>query len=145
MMRYSFITILLISVTMEACEAQSLKTHQWQNRILLVIAEDTSNINFQKQIKYLQSNKEDLTERKLLIYKVFPNQYIKGLDNSITEPSNDLYQKYNSKSASFKVVLIGLDGGVKLKQKDIITLEQLKGIIDAMPMRMEELRKKERE
>lgn len=130
---------------MEACEAQSLKTHQWQNRILLVIAEDTSNINFQKQIKYLQSNKEDLTERKLLIYKVFPNQYIKGLDNSITEPSNDLYQKYNSKSASFKVVLIGLDGGVKLKQKDIITLEQLKGIIDAMPMRMEELRKKERE
>lgn len=141
-MRFSFTLILLFSI-MDACEAQSLKNHQWQNRLLLVIANDTTNNEFQKQIEHLQSKKEDLQERKLLIYKVFPNQYIEGLDSFTIEPSNDLYQKYNSKSADFKVILIGLDGRVKLKQRDIINIEQLKGIIDAMPMRIEELRKNE--
>jgi len=127
-----------------SCQAQNLKTHKWQNRLLLIISEDKSNINFQNQIKHLQSHKEHLTERKLLIYKVLPNKYIKGLENEELKLSNDLYKKYNSKLKSFKVVLIGLDGRVKLKQSEIISIEKLDGIIDAMPMRINELRQKEK-
>jgi len=129
---------------MTSCQAQSnkntLKSHKWQNRLLLVIAEDTSNINFQKQITHLTQNKKGLTERKLLIYKVFPNQYIKGLENEKIESSNDLYKKYNPKSEVFKVILIGLDGRMKLEQTEIISIEKLNGIIDAMPMRINEMR-----
>lgn len=136
---------LLMPIMINTCQSQPLKFHQWQNRLLLVIAEDSSNINFQKQINHLHSYKEDLAERKLLIYKVFPNQHSKGLENENLESSSDLYKKYNSKAVPFKVLLVGLDAGVKLKQTEIITIKELKGIIDAMPMRMEELRKRKNE
>jgi len=126
-----------------SCQAQTLKTLQWQNRLILVMADDTSNLNFKKQITHLTKNKEALTERKLIIYKVFPNQYSKGLEIVELKSSNDLNKKYNPKQKPFKVVLIGLDGRVKLEQTEIITIEQLKSIIDAMPMRKNEMRKNE--
>jgi len=126
-----------------SCQAQTLKTLQWQNRLILVMADDTSNLNFKKQITHLTKNKEALTERKLIIYKVFPNQYSKGLEIIELKSSNDLNKKYNPKQKPFKVVLIGLDGRVKLEQNEIITIEQLKSIIDAMPMRKNEMRKNE--
>jgi len=139
------LTISILSIMITSCEARSykntLKSHKWQNRLLMVIADDTSNINFQKQIESLQSHKEDLIERKLLVYKALPTLYIKGLENTNLESSNELYKKYNPKSAPFKVVLIGLDGRVKLKQTEILTIEKLNGIIDSMPMRMKEMRR----
>jgi len=133
------ISLVLIMIT--SCQAQSVKNHKWQNRLLLVIADDTSNLNFQKQIEHLTENKEDLIERKLIIYKVFPNQYINGLESNMFVISNDLNKTYNPKSESFKVILIGLDGRVKLKQTEIISIEKLNGIIDEMPMRLQELHK----
>lgn len=144
-MQYPLITISFILVMMTSCQAQknTLKTHQWQNRLLMVIASDTTNASYQKQITHLTKNKKDLIERKLLIYKVFPNKHMKGLENNEMVSSKDLYTKYNSKSQSFKVVLIGLDGGIKLKQSAIISIEKLNGIIDAMPMRINELRRNE--
>lgn len=125
--------------------SQKIVSHKWQNRLLLIIADDTSNVNFQKQITHLTKNKKNLVERKLLIYKIFPNQHIKGLKNNEIVSSNHLYKKYNPKSVSFKVVLIGLDGSVKLKQTEIITVEKLNGIIDAMPMRIKELQNRKDE
>ena len=35
----------------------------------------------------------------------------------------------------FEISLIGLDGGIKLSQNEILTAEKLFGIIDQMPMR----------
>ena len=141
--RFYFLSIFTFSAMINSCQAQTLKTLQWQNRLILVMADDTSNLNFKKQITHLTKNKEALTERKLIIYKVLPNQYSKGLEIVELKSSNDLNKKYNPKQKPFKVVLIGLDGRVKLEQTEIITIEQLKSIIDAMPMRKNEMRKNE--
>jgi len=50
-MRLVVIAISIFSFMMNSYQAQSqkdtLKLHKWQNRLLLVIAEDTTNINFQ--------------------------------------------------------------------------------------------------
>ena len=40
-------------------------------------------------------------------------------------------------------LLIGLDGGIKLRQNSILTKEKLFAIIDGMPMRRRELKKNE--
>jgi len=142
-MRLALTIISLFSLMTTSCQAQTLKPHKWQNRILLVITKDTSNTNFKKQITHLTKNKKELTERKLLTYKVLPNQYIKGLENTALESSNNLYKKYNPKSKPFKVILIGLDGRIKLEQTEKISIEKLNSIIDAMPMRINEMRNNE--
>jgi hypothetical protein len=40
----------------------------------------------------------------------------------------------------FEVILIGKDGGVKLRAKTPISIQELFSLIDAMPMRRQELR-----
>jgi hypothetical protein len=52
------------------------------------------------------------------------------------------FLKYNQSEESFKVLLIGLDGGVKINQNEPIFLENLKEIIDRMPMRRSEIENK---
>jgi hypothetical protein len=44
---------------------------------------------------------------------------------------------------AFKVVLIGLDGGIKLQKNGQLTPEELFGTIDSMPMRRAEMNKKQ--
>jgi len=41
--------------------------------------------------------------------------------------------------------LIGLDGGVKLKETEVLKKEDLFSIIDSMPMRLREIRQKKSE
>ena len=41
---------------------------------------------------------------------------------------------------TFEVVLIGLDGGIKLRQTKLVSLDKLFTLIDGMPMRRNELK-----
>ena len=43
---------------------------------------------------------------------------------------------------SFRIVLIGKDGGVKLDQAKGISIQEVFDLIDTMPMRQAEIRKK---
>mgnify|MGYP000892552319 CR=1 FL=1 len=43
---------------------------------------------------------------------------------------------------NFEVILIGLDGGIKLRQTEVLTKEDLFNIVYAMPMRRSELSRK---
>jgi hypothetical protein len=45
--------------------------------------------------------------------------------------------------SGFQVLLIGLDGGVKMDQSEIISCKKLFGTIDSMPMRKAEMIKNE--
>lgn len=40
----------------------------------------------------------------------------------------------------FEVILIGLDGSIKLRQMEVLSKEDLIAIIDAMPMRKSEIK-----
>jgi len=121
--------------------AQDLSSHQWQERVLLVIANDTSNVIFKKQLVELRLNQEKLTERQLVIYQVKPDAYRKGLMKEVWQKGDDLYRKFNEKPSAYRVILLGLDGGEKLNQTDFLIVNDLFALIDGMPMRKAEIRK----
>ena len=50
--------------------------------------------------------------------------------------------KYLDAKKEFEVILLGLDGGVKLERDEEIPLAELFRVIDAMPMRASEMRNK---
>lgn len=122
--------------------AQDLSSHQWENRIILVLTEDPAQDNYKKQLEELKADKNGLQERKLLIYQLTSTQYKMGLeDTSDWQEGSQLYNKYKTGNASFEVILIGLDGGVKLSQEQVLSREKLFAVIDGMPMRKAEIRK----
>ncbi len=124
--------------------AQDLSDHQWKNRLVLILTESKSLGVYKDQINELLTDRPDLEERKLVIYSVMPDQYKKGITSQEWVNSKDLYDEYKKAEDEFEVILIGLDGGVKLRQTKLLTNDKLFAIIDGMPMRRAEIRREKK-
>lgn len=127
----------------DASISQDLTEHQWKDRLILILTPDTTKSLYKKQLKELYSDPEGLEDRRLVIYKVLPNEFLRDdrPDESWQE-SEALYQEYKRDEGEFEILLIGLDGGVKLRQNTFISKEKLFARIDQMPMRQRELRQR---
>lgn len=102
----------------------NLADYKWKNRVILLFAEDKNNEELKQQIEILKNKPEENADRDLKIFKIFKN----------SESNLNLFEEYKVKG-NFKFILIGKDGGEKLRSKKLITLEELYKTIDAMPMR----------
>ena len=127
--------------------SQGLKKHQWENRIVVLLSSDESSPLYTQQLKEFSHTHEEMKERKLVMYRVINKKYC--FQNFTTEnqalnwkPIDNPDLKINDSNKYFKIILIGLDGGVKLEKTEFLNKEELFRIIDSMPMRMNELRRK---
>ncbi|MEA1785364.1 DUF4174 domain-containing protein [Arenibacter sp. GZD96] len=127
--------------TLSPIKAQELSQHVWKDRVLIVFSTNVTNPNFLHQISVLQHDIQGMNERKLVVYQCMPKQYKMGLQNKSTWRNGaQWYQRYKKEKSDFEIVLIGLDGGVKLRKTQWVSLETLFTLIDGMPMRQAELR-----
>ncbi len=125
--------------------SQELKTHQWKNRIILVISNNAESADFSHQIDQLKNHSIKCAERKLVMYQIVPNEVhsnkFDGAESEKWNSASDLYTEFMKKDDSFKMVLIGLDGTVKEERLTPIAPTELFQIIDGMSMRQEEMKK----
>jgi hypothetical protein len=101
---------------------------QYQNkRLLLLFADKADNVLLQQQERMLHADPTGLKERDLEIRVYY-------LDKHAGE--------FRTKkiSAGFTAILIGKDGGEKLRSTSSISLQKLYNTIDAMPMRRQEMK-----
>lgn len=136
------IVLLFFASQTSLCMSQEIESNTWENRVLLIITQDNHNTTFSNQIKELQANENGLSERKVKIYQVKKELFKLGLKNSLWQKPSNLYKKFNKENVNFKVVLIGLDGGVKLSKTNFVSCKKLFSFIDIMPMRREEIKTK---
>ena len=137
----SFWIILLVSHI--SAQDNIMVEHKWQKRIICIVADNATDSLYKYQIAELTEDVKGLEERKLMIYDIHKDKYrILFPKESASQwaYSNDIYQKYTESEASFNLLLIGLDGGIKLRQQDFLTTKELFRIIDSMPMRRAEIR-----
>lgn len=120
--------------------SQDFLNHQWEKRVLLINVDCLSNDAYEKQLLDLKENEEGLLERKLVVYQIRKNEYKKGLvkDDEWLQVKGTALQALQEK-LEFGVTLIGLDGWIKLQQSLLLS-DELFSVIDAMPMRVQELR-----
>lgn len=127
--------------------AQNLEKYTWKNRILVIKTSDSASEIYQKQIKEFSNSADELKDRKFVLYKItgddfelidFTNPEMSDAGNIAGKP---LEMILNDKE-NFEVILIGLDGGIKLWQTEILSKEDLFSTVDAMPMRRNELSNK---
>ncbi len=137
----SLFLILMLTSCMGA--TQDLSSHRWENRVLLILVEDTDHPVYQDQISELNRDIAGVEDRKLIIYTIKPNEFTTGLKKLTWTSSDDLYVQNKQLDGDFEIILIGLDGGIKLRQAELLKNDKLFAFIDAMPMRRNELRKRE--
>ncbi len=129
--------------------AQSFEKHLWKDRVIVLLAEkdDTTCL---KQMQLLLSERNGLKERKLVIYHLSKDLY-KYEDPKESradrgwKPINADKRQFAETYRDYKLILLGLDGGVKLKTSEIVTVEDLFTLIDGMPMRKVELGRRHKE
>ncbi|MBT8295276.1 MAG: DUF4174 domain-containing protein [Gramella sp.] len=122
--------------------SQSVSNYQWKNRLLIVLTENAENSLVKEQLSILEGNLKELKERKLELIQVQPGKQKKLLLAGTDWESSNIYKELKGNEADFEVLLIGLDGSIKLRQTKPVKTKQLFDLIDSMPMRQAEIRRK---
>ena len=124
---FSGILLLSFMTIMIPKELQGIELYQylWKNRIILTFAEDKEHPDLIKLKVEMNENNCEILNRDLL-HLHFNSEGKTG--NHTT--TND---------QSFRILLIGKDGGIKYESKRSISLIQLFELIDSMPIRQDEM------
>lgn len=110
--------------------AGKLEELRWKNRVLLIYAPAGSERQLALQEQSLRTHEAELKERDVA-------QII------LREPAEDrkTADRFKLAEAGFTVLLIGKDGGEKLRSHDVVSPAMLCDLIDSMPMRQQEMRR----
>jgi GTPase SAR1 family protein len=117
----------------------TLEELRWKNRIILVfINEDTDSEVIREVFKEYADEIDDRDIRFFIIGKQIETN---GKETLAKEYVKQLKKNYNVNDETLTVILIGKDGGEKYR-RDRLDLEEIDHVIDAMPMRRQEMERK---
>ncbi|MCH4822655.1 DUF4174 domain-containing protein [Gramella lutea] len=135
-----FIIFAFLLISPIAMLSQSLSEYKWQNRLLVIFTESENSSELQKQVQIFDKKKNELEDRKLKVIHSVPGKYQVIFPEKSTWKNSNLYEKMEISEAGFEIILIGLDGTVKLRQPELLKTKKLFSLIDSMPMRQAEIR-----
>jgi hypothetical protein len=116
---------------------QAMRDHQ---RALLVFGNGDNQLA-EGQLTIAASHIDGFRERDLLLVGLVGSN--EALPSALLSPSDDAAarKRFGIKSGEFTVILIGKDGGEKLRSHQPISWEKLQSTIDSMPMRQAEMQR----
>jgi hypothetical protein len=122
-----------------------LRAYQWKKRLILIFAPSTKSESYKAQAEMLRGHTEGMLDRDLIVAEVFEAESSRCGEAVLSSDSVlGLREKFSVGPGQFQVLLIGKDGTVKLRSSRPVSILELFSLIDAMPMRQEEMRKKSR-
>ena len=104
-----------------------IEDFQWIARPVVVFASSPADPRFAEQMQLLASRSDDLVERDVVV-----------IVDTDDDTLSDLRRKLRPRD--FMMVLIGKDGGVKLRKPFPYDVRELTRSIDKMPLRQQEIR-----
>lgn len=129
-----FFFILLAIFSHSFGEEVTLDELKWKNRVVLFFPDATKDNSL--DFSFL---KDELQDRKL-IYFIFQNgEILSNSDFTFSEEQQKaIKSKYQMGYSKNSWVLIGLDGGVKVKKEGDLDWDFIFRTVDSMPMRRSE-------
>jgi hypothetical protein len=120
-----------------------LKQYQWQNRLLLIFAPSEDYPAYRFLADELRRQQNGVHDRDVLVFALMEKGQSRLGDSRLDHATGEaLRNRFSVKQGTFTVILVGKDGGEKLRREERATLGEIFGLIDAMPMRRREMRGK---
>ena len=133
----------LLIFDLEDTMPMDLTQFQWKNRLLLIFAPDVNDEFFQKLQGEIIAQKAGVEDRDLVVFEIFERgQSRMNTAHLDQEAVDSIRKRLAAPQSTFRVILIGKDGGMKLERDDQVGLEEIFERIDSMPMRKNEMRQK---
>ncbi len=118
----------LVVIVSFGASAQELDDYIWKNRLVLIVSSDLNKDNPKKQMDLLRKERKALEERDMLVLP-------------LTTDTHQL-NRYQLPKDFEGILLIGKDGGLKFQDNFITKPSILFTLVDGMPMRKAEIRRK---
>ena len=113
--------------------------YQWRFRPVVVFAPSDEDDRLSRQRRAYAASGEGLRERDIVLIEVVGNQVSTAFGPECDQTAEALIARYGVPADRFSSLLIGKDGGVKLRSDEPVAVDELFGLIDAMPMRLREM------
>lgn len=110
-----------------AADMEDLSQFQWKKRPVLVFADSDQDPAYIEQLELLRSRVDALQERDVVVL-------------TDTDPAARSALRLKMRPRGFMLVLVGKDGGVKLRKPFPWDVREITRSIDKMPMRQREIR-----
>lgn len=105
----------------------ALEQFAWRNRLAIVFADSPNDPSFAEQMEMFESQQHELVERDVIVF----------VDS---DPAARSSLRSELRPRGFALVLIGKDGGVKLRKPFPWSVREITHAIDKWPIRQQELR-----
>lgn len=127
----------LLPLTLAAAvqpQPNAIDAREAEPRLIVVFAPSRDDPRLIRQQALLRQSGASLGERDVHVIEVVGDTVAGAYDYAAA-----LRQRYAVPRSRFGVVLVGRDGGVKLRSAEAIVPRQIERTIDAMPMRQREI------
>ncbi len=115
-----------------------------QTRPIMIYAESPGHPDALEQLAILGSDLGALAEREVIIVQVYGSGVSRYRGQPMAPSSaKSWHDRYRAGRWPFEVVLVGKDGGVKLRRPRVVEMEELLEVIEALPVRREEVYQRE--
>jgi len=116
---------------------------QWKNRLLFLFAPDSRHPFFESLRAEIIAQKAEVDDRDLVVFEVLERESSRMGDTLLGKEAADAIRKrFAAAPNRFTVILVGKDGGIKLKRNEETDLREIFALIDSMPMRQNEMPQK---
>jgi hypothetical protein len=153
---YSFLCIAFIA-TLLSCERREveempknsdlkqldLDEYRWKNRLVLIFAPSNEYRFYLEQKSEFEVKSDELEDRDIIVFELLEAGISRIAEIPLNNEQQSLLRKKFEVIDDFVFILIGKDGTVKLRAKEPVSTNDLFSLIDSMPMRKEEMRRKE--
>lgn len=141
-MRMSALVVLAVAIlttTARDGSAQQLDRYRWQNRLIVIATDGAHRTTSERQLDLLAHDPDAIAERHLIVVTLEDETVEVDGTSQPDLTTHELRQRYDLPPGGFHVLLLGKDGGVKLRSDQPVALEDLNALIDTMPMRQREM------
>ncbi|MCK0177507.1 DUF4174 domain-containing protein [Mycolicibacterium sp. F2034L] len=119
--------------------ADELGTYLWERRPLLVFTPTATDARLVETLSRVEASRCAFDSRDMVLGVVTPgDSTLDGRPLDAAE-SQELVSRFAVDEGAFSVLLIGKDGGEKLRVDEVPDLEAFYAVIDGMPMRGREM------
>ncbi len=132
----------LVALAARPAQAGLLDKYRWKRRLLLVFAPVKPHPKLVVQRQRLKDAAAGLKEREVTVIEVVQDSVFVDGKLAIELNAKNLRKEFDTTIVEFNVVLIGKDGGEKLRRDEAVQVEEVFKTIDAMPMRQQEMRQR---
>ena len=120
-----------------------LNRYKWKYRLIILFSPSPDNEQYQSFKAQIPNQRDEIIDRDILIFHIFETGKSRTGESFIDSNSAYLLRnRFSIRPGGFTVILIGKDGDEKWRRESLAELGEIFALIDSMPMRQMEMRKR---